>query len=236
MLFRSATSNAAAPQSIAAAARAAATGAAAALAATTDSPAAPSLAAAARTPTTAAPAARALAAASLAPPSSAAAPHGTSTATSRARPVAQHTASSARRRGPARAARVVATAVTSPIQPSPDVVDASRAASSAACTVACFVRKDALSFMRYPKSLAARGRFDVEGPSFGEVFEHLARRVAWSDADEGTLRMIVVDVDASDEEMRASGASDADVFIAIDVDDEETAGRVRRATASAATG
>ena len=156
--------------------------------------------------------------------------------TSCARPVAQHTASSARRRGPARAARVVATAVTSPIQPSPDVVDASRAASSAACTVACFARKDALSFMRYPKSLAARGRFDVEGPSFGEVFEHLARRVAWSDADEGTLRMIVVDVDASDEEMRASGASDADVFIAIDVDDEETAGRVRRATASAATG
>ena len=155
---------------------------------------------------------------------------------SRARPVARRTPSSARRRGPARAARVVATAVTSPIQPSPDVVDASRAASSAACTVACFVRKDALSFMRYPKSLAARGRFDVEGPSFGEVFEHLARRVAWSDADEGTLRMIVVDVDASDEEMRASGASDADVFIAIDVDDEETAGRVRRVTASAATG
>lgn len=80
--------------------------------------------------------------------------------------------------------------------------------------------------MWYLKLFVVCGWFDVEGLSFGEVFEYLARRVAWSDADEGTLRMIVVDVDVSDEEMWVSGVSDVDVFIVIDVDDEEMVGRV----------
>ena len=91
--------------------------------------------------------------------------------------------------------------------------------------------------MHYPPALVARGRFSREAPSFGEVFEHLARRVAWTDTadDAASLGMDVVSTSANEVEMmRVVG--DADVFIAIGVKDEETSERIRRATAACATG
>lgn len=71
--------------------------------------------------------------------------------------------------------------MTSPIQPSPDVVDTAEPSqthtSPVACKVVAFVLVDADSFMHYPPELVDRERFERDAPSWGEVMRHMAARV-----------------------------------------------------------
>lgn len=143
------------------------------------------------------------------------------------------------------ARRITATrAVTSPIQPSPDVVDTAEPSqthtSPVACKVVAFVLVDADSFMHYPPELVDRERFERDAPSWGEVMRHMAARVSWTasgepDEPNGPLSMTVVPIDASADEMVAA-CSDADVFIAVGVSDADVANRIRAATGTVATG
>lgn len=134
------------------------------------------------------------------------------------------------RRGVAHRPRALA------LRPSPDVIAPSTSSSSddPACTVVVFAPVDEDSFMHYPPELVERGRFERRAPSYGEVFEQMGRRVGWSDADGKTLGLKVVSTTASEAEM-IDNAKKADVVIAIGVQDEETASRVRRAAATCAT-
>ena len=136
------------------------------------------------------------------------------------RAVASRTAAPSHR---ARARTVAESMTSSALSPSPDVLAAERVLpDDGDVKVVVFVPGARDSFMKYPPSLASRGRYERAGPSYEEVFEHLAKRVSWSDAEGAKMSMRVVVQDASEEEMRAK-ASDVDVAIAIGVEEDEVA-------------
>ncbi len=148
------------------------------------------------------------------------------------RAVASRTAAPSHR---ARARTVAESMTSSALSPSPDVLAAERVLpDDGDVKVVVFVPGARDSFMKYPPSLASRGRYERAGPSYEEVFEHLAKRVSWSDAEGAKMSMRVVVQDASEEEMRAK-ASDVDVAIAIGVEEDEVAMKIRRAVATTST-
>ena len=99
------------------------------------------------------------------------------------------------------------------------------------CAMVAFVPYDDDSYLHYPEGIDS-ARFARTHPSYGEVWEHVARRVRWTD---DALSMEVVRHDASVTEMRRAMAN-ADVFLAIGVRDEDVGNRIREACAGTPTG
>ena len=157
---------------------------------------------------------------------------------SHARAHAIQCALSRRHRTRASAWRRTAALANSALVPSPDVDDVVTIAPSPdddvvtrRCALVAFVPYEKDSYLHYPEGIDG-ARFERAAPSYGEVWEHVARRVAWTDS---TLSMEVVSHDASAADM-ARAAMNADVFVVIGCDDASVAKKIREACAGTPTG